>query len=62
MTLWISIPHQAARLTIFVVKMGNPPSPTNQSLPTMIKSAIALLAARGTIASTVAEMDLSLIK
>ena len=62
MTLWIVTPHQEVRLTILVMKVIKPPSPTTQILLTMTKAATAPSAARKTFDSTVAEMDLSSIK
>ena len=62
MTLRIASSHRAVRLTITVRKMRKPPSPTTQSRMMMTKAATAPSAARETIDSTVAEMDLSLIK
>ena len=62
MTLWIATPHQAVRITITVMKMINPPSPTTQSHLTVMKAATSPSAARETFDSTVAEMDLSPIK
>ena len=61
MSLRIANPHQAARLTIPLMKMIEPPSPTTQILPTTMKSAIAPSVARETFDPTVADMDLSLI-
>ena len=61
MTLRIATPHQAVRLTIFVMKTRKPPSPTTQSRVTIIKSATALTTARQKIETTVPEMYLSLI-
>ena len=62
MTLWIATPHQAERLTIPVTNMRKPPSSTTKILQTMTKAATDPSSARETIDSTVADMDLSLIK
>ena len=61
MTLWIATTHQAVRLTIHLMKMRKPQSPTIQSLMTMMKAETAPSAARMKIDSTVAEMHLSSI-
>ena len=61
MTLRISTPPKAVRLTIPVMKTRKPPSPTTQSQVMMIKAAASLSTARKTIETTVAEMDLSSI-
>ena len=58
MTLQIGTPHQAARLTIIVMRTRKPTLLTTQCQVVMTKSATALSSARKTIEKTVAEMDL----
>ena len=61
MTLWIATPHQALRLRIPVMRMRKPQSPTPQIWLTIMKAETAPSAARTTIETTVADMDLSSI-
>ena len=61
MILWIATPPQAVSLTILGKNTRKPSSPRTQSRVTMKKTETALLTARNTIETTVAEMDLSSI-
>ena len=61
MALRIATPHQAVRLTISVTKKRKPQLPTTQILLTITKAEAAPSAAKKTIDSTVAEIQLSLI-